>query len=289
MEGVHAENIVLEAETLYPQESALYYGLPKDLGDPSIVRNDWIIYASKKPILNSDQIDRATDELNIPLPEMIFGNNYIYIKNTRANWSICFNAIDALDRVVKHGNPDGGLIKVSYSESWLRDKAKGEDCVHEVVKPFDWTYTTDFKGTLGQDSISFELTNDKIPLDKLRRPDPILFFDDVVLFEDELGDNGISMLSAKIRVMPERLLLLSRFFLRVDDVMFRIRDTRVFIEFSEGTVLREYVEKQDSYSNVKRHIPSTARDFGLFFRDPNWIAEHLPTINTYTEKVNLDY
>ncbi len=34
-------------------------------------------------------------------------------------------------------------------------------------------------------------------MDKLRRPDPILFFDEMVLFEDELGDNGCAMLSVK--------------------------------------------------------------------------------------------
>jgi type 2A phosphatase activator TIP41 len=31
---------------------------------------------------------------------------------------------------------------------------------------------------------------------------PILFYDDVTLFEDELHDHGVVQLSAKIRVMP---------------------------------------------------------------------------------------
>jgi type 2A phosphatase activator TIP41 len=38
-----------------------------------------------------------------------------------------------------------------------------------------------------------------IPLHKLARQDePILFYDDVTLFEDELHDNGIANLSVKI-------------------------------------------------------------------------------------------
>lgn len=88
-------------------------------------------------------------------------------------------------------------------------------------------------------------------MDKLRRPDPILFFDEVDLYEDELGDNGMSLLSIKIRVMPARLLLLSRFFLRLDDVIFRIRDTRVYVEFESGQVIRDFTSMEGLYTIVK--------------------------------------
>lgn len=90
-----------------------------------------------------------------------------------------------------------------------------------------------------------------MPLDTLRRPDPILFFDEVDLYEDELGDNGMSLLSIKIRVMPARLLLLSRFFLRLDDVIFRVRDTRVYVEFQTGQVIRDYSVMEGAYSTLK--------------------------------------
>ena len=95
----------------------------------------------------------------------------------------------------------------------------------------------------------------ELPLDKLRRPDPILFFDEVDLYEDELGDNGMSLLSIKIRVMPARLLLLSRFFLRLDDVIFRVRDTRVYVEFETGEVIRDYSAMEGAYSDLKQVRP----------------------------------
>ncbi|KAK9237559.1 TIP41-like family-domain-containing protein [Lipomyces kononenkoae] len=253
----------------------------------SISRAGWSIHTAKRPILNSDEIDKMTEVIKIPVPEMIFGNNHVIIRHDSSGFEVGFNAVDALDRVAKHGNPDGGLVKVSYSDAWLKDKAKSTDGVHEVVKPFDWTYTTDYRGTISPEDTVFEKTEDEIPLQKLRRPDPILFFEDVVLFEDELGDNGISMLSVKIRVMPDRLLLLCRFFLRVDDVVFRIRDCRIFVEFGENEVLREYVVKQDSYENVKRKIPLSTRDFGLFLRDPNWVADRLPVIESVTDKARV--
>ena len=92
-------------------------------------------------------------------------------------------------------------------------------------------------------------------MDKLRLPDPILFYDEVDLYEDELGDNGMSLLSLKLRVMPERLLVLSRFFLRLDDVIFRVRDTRVYVEFATGAVMRDYCVMEEKYAKIKEVIP----------------------------------
>lgn len=124
--------------------------------------------------------------------------------------------------------------------------------ITEVVKPFDWSYTTEYKGNLSSDSYVFVSSPTPIPLDLLKRPDPILFFDEVMLYEDEMADNGITMLSCKIRVMPARLLLLCRFFMRLDNVLFRIRDTRLYVEFATGEVIREYVAKEESYEGVRQ-------------------------------------
>jgi type 2A phosphatase activator TIP41 len=121
-----------------------------------------------------------------------------------------------------------------------------------VVKPFDWSYTTDYKGTVAQDINEFKPTSRPIPLELLRRPDPILFFDELVLYEDEMADNGITMLSCKIRVMPDRLLLLVRFFMRLDNVLFRLRDTRVFVEFATGEVIREWIAREEDYETVRQ-------------------------------------
>jgi type 2A phosphatase activator TIP41 len=73
-----------------------------------------------------------------------------------------------------------------------------------------------------------------------------------MLYEDELADNGIAMLSCKIRVMPARMLLLSRFFMRLDNVIFRIRDTRIYVDFGTGEVIREYVAKEDEFESVRK-------------------------------------
>jgi len=130
-------------------------------------------------------------------------------------------------------------------------REKKHEGITEVVKPFDWSYSTDYKGTMRSNTPAFEPTNKAIPLELLKRPDPIIFFDEVMLYEDEMADNGITLYSCKIRIMPARLLLLCRFFMRLDNVLVRMRDTRVYVEFATGEVIREYVAKEESYEAVR--------------------------------------
>ena len=145
----------------------------------------------------------------------------------------------------------------------------------------------------------------------MKRPDPILFFDNVILYEDELADNGISMLSCKIRVMPGRLLALTRFFLRLDDVLFRIRDTRVYVDFETKEVIREYVAREQDFESVKsvcaerdpptdliygtmysdeaslQKLANKSHDMTAVMRDQNVLSEILPVVERTVENVFL--
>jgi type 2A phosphatase activator TIP41 len=70
------------------------------------------------------------------------------------------------------------------------------------------------------------------------------FFEEVLLFEDELHDHGVSSLSVKIRVMPSSFFLLLRFFLRIDGVLIRMNDTRLYHEADKTYMLREYTSRE---------------------------------------------
>lgn len=180
-------------------------------------------------------------------------------------------------------------------------REKTHEGIKEVVKPFDWSYSTEYKGTLRANSPPFEETTKTIPIELLKRPDPILFFDEVVLYEDELADNGITMLSCKIRVMPGRLLLLCRFFMRLDNVLIRLRDTRVYVDFERCEVIREYQAKEGEYEKVRQvrwtggaignnadysqTIAATRNDMPAFMRDPNRLSEVLPIVEKRCERV----
>jgi type 2A phosphatase activator TIP41 len=214
-------------------------------------QNGWKTETHKFPICNSREIEAMTAALGIAPPEMIFGNNSVRITHLPSGFSVAFNAFDALDMVDKTG--EAGMLKVAYSGEWQRMREKVSEEIRDVVKPFDWSYSTAWKGLMEGGGVELQEAEDAvIPFEKLRRPDPILLFDDVMLYEDELADNGIAMLSVKVRVMPERLLVLQRFFLRLDGVVVRIRDTRVFIEFATGEVVREFVSREAKYDDVKK-------------------------------------
>jgi len=126
-----------------------------------------------------------------------------------------------------------------------------------VAPDFDWTYSTDYKGNVlpGQaEGVQVGVpgdTDQTIDLERLRVQEPILFFDEVVLFEDELADNGTAFFNVKLRVMPSGFYCLARFFLRVDDVLLRARDTRVYHAFNTNFVLREHSLRESSYHDLE--------------------------------------
>jgi len=248
--------------------------------------NGFQIVTQKLPILKADPIEEMTKTIGIQIPEMIFGDNFVAIQHQPSGWGIKFDAFGALDNVDKTGEK---RLKVAYSKEWHASREGAHDFKElEEVKPFDWSYTPqDYRGELAPTSPPFTASNAEIPLELLKRPDPILFFDDVILYEDELADNGIAMLSVKIRVMPARLLLLSRFFMRLDDVMLRVKDTRVYVDFDSRQVIREYVEKENEYNAVKAQLVGRREDASAAMRDPNQMAEILPIVKRDIDEVTL--
>jgi hypothetical protein len=72
------------------------------------------------------------------------------------------------------------------------------------TKPYDWTYTTVYQGhTTSSTSESWKPADPSnpahsIPMAELTRPDPILFYAEIPLFESELDDNGASSLLIRI-------------------------------------------------------------------------------------------
>lgn len=267
--------------------------------EPLITINDWSIYTLKKPILNSAELDYlAETRFDFPLPEMIFGNNVVRLVNDKTGQSIEFNALDALDTLDSDCE-----FKVSYHKEWLdsrrakkpqseehkrlADKLKDIGQLTEnldVMKPYDWTYSPNYKGTC---TVPFVDTSESIPINKLLQPDPILFYDESILFEDELGDNGIAIFSTKIRVMPQVLLLLCRFFLRIDNVIFRIRDTRIFVDFATNQVLREYKEQELGYDELLKKCVGKTNDPKSLLRDPQWVSQNIPVIRVRVEESKL--
>lgn len=261
-----------------------------ELSTVSHMQKGFKISARKLPISKSGPIDEMSQKLGIPVPEMIFGDNIVSVEHMESGWRLEFNAYDALDRVDKTGRT---MLKVAYSKEWSRSRENTHEGIKEVVKPFDWSFTTDYKGTITNGK-SFDVLPpqivEPIPIELLKRPDPILFFEEVVLYESELDDNGISMLSCKLRVMPDRMLVLCRLFMRLDDVIVRIRDTRIYVEFATGKIIRDYTEKEDAFEKVKKSLLFSGKlpsDLTTALRDPNQIAHLIPEVKHTIENLTI--
>ncbi|XP_040037796.1 TIP41-like protein [Gasterosteus aculeatus] len=237
----------------------------------------WRVTAARNHIMKSKDIERLAEEMNMPsLPEMLFGDNVLRIQHTDG-YGIEFNAIDALRRV----NNMEDAVKVACAQEWQESRADSEHS-KEVVRPYDWTYTTDYRGTLIGESVQMKATKtaERIDMEKLKAREQIMFFDEVLLFEDELHDHGVSMISAKIRVMPTSFFLLLRFFLRVDGVLIRINDTRLYHEAGKDFLLREFSTRESKVAELK-NVPAA------LYTDPNEIAQHLTLKLTESERLEL--
>lgn len=97
-----------------------------------------------------------------------------------------------------------------------------------ATKPYDWTFTTTYPGhqvleleakkhsdsedvniptstAVSWTAADPENPSNSIPMAELSRPDPILFYAEIPLFEDELHDNGSS--SVLVRIVSRGLQL----------------------------------------------------------------------------------
>ena len=89
----------------------------------SIEIYDWFITASTNPISNAPECDAIQSFLGIPLPEMIFGNNYLTLEHRPSGVKYSFTAQNALQNVKKGELGDGdGAVKVRYADKWLETR-----------------------------------------------------------------------------------------------------------------------------------------------------------------------
>jgi len=200
---------------------------------------------------------------------MVFPNNILLLSHA-SGIQIEFNALEAL-KLVSSGKLD---LKVSCSETWKESRDPLN--LEEKIKPFDWTFSTEYKGSITGPAI-ITATDERINIERLKQKEKILFYHELMLYEDELHDNGIASCTVKIRVMPSSFFVLLRYFLRVDGVMVRVNDTRYFHDFATNYVLREFTNRECGIQQLHLPLP--------MFGDPNIIAPHLPLRTGIYEKL----
>eukprot|EP00871_Galdieria_phlegrea_P005901 jgi/Galph1/799/GphlegSOOS_G5549.1 len=233
------------------------YSLHKDGNGIDI--DNWTIKVTQGPILSTKEMEEWQLSLQLRLPTMVFGHNQpSFLWKGKHRSSFHFSAYDAL-KTVSHEEP---TLKVKPADLWKEKK----NTFNLVVPSYDWTYTTCYGGTWDRHGEEEQLLGEASYLDwsLLKREDiSILFFRESVLFEDELDDQGISVLSVRLRVMSSFFYVLCRFWLRVDKVYFKICDTRIFHQLGTRRILREAVQQEATFEQVvemgvdNRHFTSS--------------------------------
>jgi hypothetical protein len=163
----------------------------------------WEIRGHNGPILSSPREAELADELCIRLPGMIFGDSMVSLTHAQARFSLRFDTREAL-RGVGPADPN---IQVHAAQVWATRKGSMEFPVLE--NPSDWTFTTRYQGTVEMPLETPALPRGtgtprdglvSIDYEVLRNTDiPILYSSDVLLFEDELDDNGTA--SYRVRMV----------------------------------------------------------------------------------------
>ncbi|KAG0580158.1 hypothetical protein M758_4G152800 [Ceratodon purpureus] len=247
----------------------------------------WSIQTRKAGILKTGPREKLEKTLGtVHLPEMVFGDNSLELVHEATGVKIHFNALDALRGWRQESLPP---VEVPAAAKWKFRTMPDE----QVVLDYDYTFTTPYAGSQcienSEGVVDWVESQERIDMAALQARDPILFFDEVVLYEDELADNGISLLTAKVRVMPTCWFLLLRFWLRVDGALMRVRDTRMFCRMQSGStafpvVIRERHIKEDTFEALaSKGYP---RDSAMY-NDPTVAGERLTVKREVSEILTL--
>ncbi|XP_042058517.1 TIP41-like protein [Salvia splendens] len=254
----------------------------------------WEIETAKRSILNSSLVQQWEEKLQTThLPEMVFGESCLILKHINSGITLHFNAYDALCGWKLEALPP---VEVPAAALW-KFRCQPND---QVILDYDYTFTTPYSGSAGVEkgpesgrgspgesicSPHWEDCEEQIDMVALSAKESILFYDEVVLYEDELADNGISLLTVKVRVMPSGWFLLLRFWLRVDGVLMRLRDTRMHCSFKESTepvILREICWREATFKALSsKGYPTDSSAYS----DPGTISERLPVAMRKTQKL----
>jgi len=199
-------------------------------------------------------------------------------------------------------------LKIKQAEFWKHKKISEDADIKVLEKISDWTYSTPYKGSIkeiktkkaeGEDltsemenlsissksKINLEKTDEEIPLHNLTASNPIKWFSEFLLFEDELGDCGLSQSTFRFRVMGDCFFGLLRSYLRVDDVCVRIYDTRIYHEFGKNYILREFSVRENSFEELKKKGFRFDSEFITNHRQSDLIYQSLDVRSIFKDKV----
>lgn len=220
---------------------------------------------------------------HIPLPDTNISDTII-INNDNHNETSSNTNIQSYRGV--------SVLKSSDASLWKKKREKAsEESIESTVSSvfhYDWTYSTPYCGNVVGVQDWTGLESSGIPMHLLTdQTVPILYFDQVVMIEDDLHDNGLVQYSAKIRVMPTCVYVLAKLFVRIDHVLLRLRECRVLIHFQKNQIYRDITWRECQWKDLHIHgLPSDLRawtkegDGGMETPAFSMLLSKLPDVST---------
>lgn len=205
--------------------------------------------------------------------------------------------------------------KVPFASEWAQGRSddRGKDIELNSVK-WDWTFNTDYVCSMHHGSpitadtdasstskvpsivsarqlSSTSATSDEwvdwswriseegsgMGIDRilLSTREDILFYDESLLYQDDLEDCGEVTVNAKLRVMPSCWFALIRTFTRIDGASVSIRDARLFHKFGESHVSLEVTWRElegAAYTRLTKPASALNDEQELLLRQPPTLA-----------------
>ena len=230
----------------------------------------WDFYSHTENMLNSKDLDiliknKEENGLYIShLPEIFYGFNRLFLINESQNFCYEFNPLQMLS--LTNNNVRQKLLKekeIYYIPTQAKSQySKTDDTKNEM----DWSFSSPYMGHIT--SINNCIMNKYYPIinetKKFRteksnmifpeiKVENVLNYNQVQFFEDELGDIGLSEGKIGFGVMDQCFLGLMRCYLRVDNMLVRNIDTKIYHKFGEKYIIRNFTVKEKTYDELKNN------------------------------------
>ena len=227
----------------------------------------WDFYSHSENMMNSKDLDiliknKDENKLHINhLPEIFYGFNRLFLINKSKNFCYEFNPLQMLS--LANYTQRKKLLKekeIYYIPNQAKSQySKTDDTKNEE----DWSFSSPYMGHITSINNSpmskyypeiketkvfkKEKTNIKYPETKVEN---VLNYNQIHFFEDELGDIGFSEGKIGFGVMNECFLGLMRCYLRVDNMIVRNIDTKIYHKFGDNYIIRNFLVKEKTYDEL---------------------------------------
>ena len=252
----------------------------------------WDFYNHSENMMSSKDLDsliknKEENKLYINhLPEIFYGLNRLFLINKSKNFCYEFNPIQMLS-----------LTNESIRKKLLKEKeiyyipspAKSQySKPNDIKNEEDWSFSSPYMGHISsiKDNVmikyypeiketkifKIEKSNIKFPETKVEN---VLNYNKIHFFEDELGDIGFSEGKIGFGVMNDFFLGLMRCYLRVDNMLVRNIDTKIYHKFGDNYIIRNFLVKEKTYDELTNNGFNFTNQWNLSPNQSDMVAPYL--------------